>query len=165
MPQSLGAMAKTFYVKVAKSFSNTDTWYLKQGSTVTGVEFIAEGENIRSVERLVRENLLPNGERTKVKDWFKVRGTAVISNGIDTYVNCEIHWYQCENIGKIEFKVKVKYIGEKEVSIPDSYKLFFDVIPNKIYDVLSVEKGWYRIVDESEEDYLYPPEKFEIVEI
>lgn len=61
--------------------------------------------------------------------------------------------------------MKVKYIGEKEISIPDSYKIFFDVIPNKIYDVLSVEKGWYRIVDESEEDYLYPPEKFEVVEI
>lgn len=61
--------------------------------------------------------------------------------------------------------LKVKYIREKEVSIPDSYKLFFDVIPNKIYDVLSIEKGWYRIVDESEEDYLYPPEKFEVVEV
>ena len=32
---------------------------------------------------------------------------------------------------------------------------------NKIYDVLSVEKGWYRIVDDSGEDYLYPPENFE----
>lgn len=35
---------------------------------------------------------------------------------------------------------------------------------NKVYDVISVEKGWYRIVDESGEDYLYPPEMFEIVE-
>ena len=61
-------------------------------------------------------------------------------------------------------KLKVKFIGEKEVSIPNSYKIFLDVIPNKIYEVLSVEKGWYRIVDESDEDYLYPPEKFELVE-
>lgn len=73
VPQSLGAMAKTFYVKVAKSLSNTDTWYLKQGSMVTGVKVIAEG-------------------------------TAVITNGVDTYVNCEIHWYQCENIGKLNLK-------------------------------------------------------------
>jgi hypothetical protein len=34
----------------------------------------------------------------------------------------------------------------------------------EIYDVLSVEKGWYRIIDSSDEDYLYPPDEFEIVE-
>jgi hypothetical protein len=34
----------------------------------------------------------------------------------------------------------------------------------KIYTVLSVEKGWYRIVDDSGEDYLYPPDQFEILE-
>lgn len=34
----------------------------------------------------------------------------------------------------------------------------------KIYKVLSVEKEWYRIVDDSGEDYLYPPELFEIIE-
>jgi len=34
----------------------------------------------------------------------------------------------------------------------------------KVYDVISIERGWYRIIDESEEDYIYPPEEFEIVE-
>ena len=34
---------------------------------------------------------------------------------------------------------------------------------NKAYDVLSTEKKWYRIVDDSGEDYLYPPELFEII--
>ena len=34
----------------------------------------------------------------------------------------------------------------------------------KVYDVLSIEKGWYRIVDDSGEDYIYPPEMFEVVE-
>ena len=34
---------------------------------------------------------------------------------------------------------------------------------NKVYTVISVEKGWYRIIDDSGEDYLYPPEQFEIV--
>ena len=33
----------------------------------------------------------------------------------------------------------------------------------KMYRVMSVEKGWYRIVDESGEDYLYPPDEFEVV--
>ena len=99
-------MAKTFYVKVAKPIGQ-DNWYLKQGSTVTGVKVIAEGINIRSVQRLIEENPLPNGEKTKAKDWFKVRGTAIVTNGVETYIDCEIHWYQCDNIGKIDFKVKV----------------------------------------------------------
>lgn len=34
----------------------------------------------------------------------------------------------------------------------------------KAYEVQSIEKGWYRLVDDSGEDYLYPPEQFEIVE-
>lgn len=41
---------------------------------------------------------------------------------------------------------------------------FLVLTNNKIYDVISVEKGWYRIVDDSGEDYLYPPEQFEVVE-
>lgn len=50
--------------------------------------------------------------------------------------------------------MKVKYI--KETS-------FLVLTKNKVYDVLSVEKGWYRIVDDSGDDYLYPPEAFEVV--
>ena len=69
-------------------------------------------------------------------------------------------------ISKLKFGViglKVKYFGERDVDVPNSYKIFMDVLPGKIYEVLSVERGWYRIVDESEEDYLYPPENFEVV--
>ena len=43
-----------------------------------------------------------------------------------------------------------------------------DLIKGKIYDVISIEPfingDWYRIIDESEEDYLYPPSLFDIVE-
>lgn len=39
-----------------------------------------------------------------------------------------------------------------------------DILDDKVYDVVSVEKGCYRIVDESGEDYLYFSELFEIVE-
>ena len=35
---------------------------------------------------------------------------------------------------------------------------------DKVYKVLSIEKDWYRIVDDTNDDYLYPPEEFEIVE-
>ena len=35
---------------------------------------------------------------------------------------------------------------------------------DKVYDVISIETGWYRIMTELEEDYLFPPECFEVVE-
>lgn len=50
--------------------------------------------------------------------------------------------------------IKVRYIGETE---------FLVLTNGKIYDVISVEKDWYRIKDDSGDDYLYPPECFEIV--
>ena len=50
--------------------------------------------------------------------------------------------------------MKVKYTGKRMV----------DIIPGKIYKVLSIEHSWYRIVDESGEDYLYEPSPFDIVE-
>lgn len=51
--------------------------------------------------------------------------------------------------------MKVRYTGETK-----SFMLTHD----EIYSVVAVEKGWYRIVDDTHEDYLYPPELFEIVE-
>ena len=39
-----------------------------------------------------------------------------------------------------------------------------DMTIGKIYEVISIENGWYRIVDNSGEDYLYSPEAFEVVE-
>ena len=35
---------------------------------------------------------------------------------------------------------------------------------DKEYEVLSIEHGWYRIMTELEEDYLFPPEVFEIID-
>lgn len=40
---------------------------------------------------------------------------------------------------------------------------FLVLTHDKEYEVISVEKGWYRIIDDSGEDYLYPASKFEIV--
>ena len=50
--------------------------------------------------------------------------------------------------------MKVKYKGNSSVSLTKG----------KEYEVISVEKGWYRIVDDTEEDYLFAPDEFEIVE-
>ncbi len=51
--------------------------------------------------------------------------------------------------------MKVRYLGKTE---------FLVLTNDKIYDVLSVERGYYRIRDDSGEDYLYPPLYFKIVE-
>ena len=50
----------------------------------------------------------------------------------------------------------VKYIGEKYLGTAFEKE--------KTYEVLSVEKDWYRIMTDLDEDYLFPPECFEIVE-
>jgi hypothetical protein len=50
--------------------------------------------------------------------------------------------------------MKVKYIGKVDTLALEK---------NKIYDVLSIEKGWFRIMTELDEDYLFPPEQFEMV--
>lgn len=110
LPKTLSAMAKTFYVKTPKSLQQKNL-YIKPGSKVTGVKVIARGEKIRDIKRLIRENPLPNGELTKPEDWYKVRGTAVVTDGKEEKIE-EIHWYQCENIGKIEYKLKPR--GDKK---------------------------------------------------
>ena len=50
--------------------------------------------------------------------------------------------------------MKVKYIKDT---------ISLCLTKNKIYDVLATEKEWYRVVDDSGEDYLYPPENFQII--
>ena len=50
---------------------------------------------------------------------------------------------------------KVKYLGGLNTVALDN---------GKIYDIISIEKGWYRIMTELDEDYLFPPDLFEIVE-
>ncbi len=51
-------------------------------------------------------------------------------------------------------KLNVRFIGD---TTP------LELTNSKIYPVISIEKGWYRIIDDTGEDYLYPPEIFEIV--
>ena len=51
--------------------------------------------------------------------------------------------------------MKVKYIGSVECS---------DLTYGNIYECLGQELDCYRVIDESEEDYLYPTFEFEVVE-
>ncbi len=48
----------------------------------------------------------------------------------------------------------VKYIGPDYVALPTG----------TIHEVLSIEKGWYRIMTELDESYLFPPHVFEVVD-
>lgn len=50
--------------------------------------------------------------------------------------------------------MRVRYIGETDVSLTNG----------KAYKVLSVESGWFRVVDDTEEDYIFPPDQFEVIE-
>ncbi len=51
--------------------------------------------------------------------------------------------------------MKVRWKGETN---------FLVLTHDKIYTVPAIERGWYRLVDDSGEDYLYPPDNFEIIE-
>lgn len=53
------------------------------------------------------------------------------------------------------FKGKVKYIGE-------SWGI--SLTKNKVYDCLGIEPPFLRIIDDTEEDYLYPLEKFRLID-
>lgn len=50
--------------------------------------------------------------------------------------------------------MKVKYIG-------DYYKVTLQ--KGKIYNVLGVKNGWYKIEDETEDTAFFPPNEFEII--
>ena len=50
--------------------------------------------------------------------------------------------------------MKVKYIETSCVSLTQG----------KEYEVLAIENGWYRIIDDTDEDYLFPPEIFDVIE-
>ena len=50
--------------------------------------------------------------------------------------------------------MKVKYIGKTNVSLTN----------NKVQEVQAIESGMYRIVDDTDDDYLFESSKFEIVE-
>ena len=50
--------------------------------------------------------------------------------------------------------MKMKFKGETSVSLTN----------NKEYEVISIENGWIRLIDDTGEDYLFSPDQFEIIE-
>lgn len=56
---------------------------------------------------------------------------------------------------KINSIIKVKYIGEDNL---------LALRTGKEYEARVLKKGWYGIVDETNEEYAYPPEQFEVID-
>nr|DAW83457.1 MAG TPA: hypothetical protein [Caudoviricetes sp.] len=56
---------------------------------------------------------------------------------------------------KVNTFVKVKFLGEDDP---------LALLHGKVYNARVLKKGWFGIVDETHEEYAYPPELFEIVE-
>ena len=52
--------------------------------------------------------------------------------------------------------IQVRYIGEDD---PLSLRT------NKVYAARILKKNWYGIVDETGEEYAYPPELFDVLEV
>lgn len=50
--------------------------------------------------------------------------------------------------------IKVKFLGKDNP---------LSLLNGKIYNARILKKGWYGIVDETKEEYAYPPEQFEII--
>ena len=55
---------------------------------------------------------------------------------------------------EITNNIIAKYLGKTDP---------ISLINGKLYEVISIERDWFRIIDKTGEDYLYPPELFEIV--
>mgnify|MGYP003301423687 CR=1 FL=1 len=66
----------------------------------------------------------------------------------------ELDFERAMELRDIIFEMKVKYIGETDYSLTNG----------KEYEVIGTENGFYQIVDNSGEDYFFPPEEFEGVE-
>jgi hypothetical protein len=93
------------------------------------------------------------------------------------YCRAELHWYEAHGIGRKEFKRK-RYLIKFMTTRKQSPRRFAICIENseypaslekhKFYRVLpdkSAEReGDLRIVDESDEDYLYPADYFILVD-
>lgn len=51
--------------------------------------------------------------------------------------------------------MKVRFLGQSDP---------LSLLNGKIYNVEGIQCGWYQIIDETGEDYMYPPKAIEVVE-
>lgn len=67
---------------------------------------------------------------------------------------------------KVYIKVKpdVGKNGSLKIKCLDDVHSGRSLVKDKVYDARECGKGWYAAIDESGEEYAYPPEFFEPVE-
>lgn len=112
LPKSVSAKARDIFVK--KDFGvkkhpldNDVSFKIKPGSKITAVQVIG-GKGVKrqidDIDRLVREN-----PGSLAKEWQKVKGFAELQDLNNNYLGrYEVHWYQNPQVGKVEFKIKVR---------------------------------------------------------
>jgi len=92
VPRSLSATATPIHVRGGG--------LLREGSTVSNVEIIARGRGIREVKPLVDEYGGRAGQ------WRKLKGVGEVEFTDGAVRKAELHWYQNDSIGKVEWKPK-----------------------------------------------------------
>ena len=116
----------------------------------------------RKNEILLRRHLktaLESNFGLKTVDWSKVEDVRYITNEKKAGF-AELHWYQADNIGKNRMHskkvsgLKVRFLGEGSP---------MTLTHGNLYEVIAIEDDCYRIIDDTNEDYLYPIKKFEVV--
>lgn len=115
VPNSLGARAVEYTVKIDTPVrkGNDNSYYLKPGSSVTHIETIAKGRGIDKINKLINMYKRQNGKDTNATDWAKKKGIGtVLSKTTNEKRKAELHWYECQGVGKKDFKVK-KWLDEK----------------------------------------------------
>lgn len=65
---------------------------------IANIEVIAAGPGVRDRERLRRVY--------GVGRWRKMKGMANVIGANGAFVYVEVHWYEAQNIGRKEFKIK-----------------------------------------------------------
>ncbi|MBP3268658.1 MAG: hypothetical protein J6M07_10130 [Ruminococcus sp.] len=116
---------------------------------------------------------LENDYHIPAKEWQKCKGYGnVIMNGKSE--RKELHWYQARNI-RTELKIKPKTIKKAERRGIMKVRYIGDLndplslMKGHIYECLGYEMSWgvkfAIIVDEDDEDYIYPAEWFEPVKV
>lgn len=77
---------------------------ISKGTKIENAKCFAQGNGIDDIKRLCTQYKI-NGKDSPAKDWQKCKGeTIMYINGFQK--KFEVHWYQCKNIGKVEFKFK-----------------------------------------------------------
>ncbi len=100
LPNSVGAKWANADIKM----SDGSIGHFAEGSKLTHQEVFA-GKGTKTPIR-TEENLIKVYPETKAGDWQKVKGLAWIYGQDGKPYHVELHWYQSEKTGKVEFKEK-----------------------------------------------------------